>query len=112
LCFVCCSAEQRTKDLRAGRHPAEHGRNHHAEEQPRNVNKSYERTAESQGRHAFNGECGLLAHTLLAQGLSENIVRQIDFTQVDIESQVVQVHDLKDTRNTGHSPVNWCPRDI
>jgi hypothetical protein len=45
------------------------------------------------------------------KGLSSTIVRTIDFNQVDIDSQLIQVHDLLDTRDTGHSPVNWCPRE-
>ena len=48
------------------------------------------------------------------QGLAEEILEQLNFMQVDIQSQTMQVSDKIETRQrqlgSGGQAVNWCPR--
>uniref|UniRef100_A0A914W5K0 Uncharacterized protein n=1 Tax=Plectus sambesii TaxID=2011161 RepID=A0A914W5K0_9BILA len=44
------------------------------------------------------------------EGLAKEILAQINFMQLDLESQILNIHDFEDFRNQGRSPVNWCPR--
>ncbi len=43
------------------------------------------------------------------QGLSTDIISELNFGQVEVESQIVMVHDSKE-KEGGRSFIDWCPR--